>query len=423
MSENVNSALEFIGGFSKSGSPVRDLMRFQALMDRLGNPQDDLKFIHIVGTNGKGSVTEYCARALQASGFRVGKYTSPYVECFTERIQLNGENISIAELEKHCKSVSKAVFECDDRSFSQFEIITAIAFLFYKEQDTDIVCLEAGIGGALDCTNVIKTPLAAVFTSIGLDHTEILGDTVEEIAESKAGIIKNNGKVVAANYGDSIMSVIKRRCEAVGAELTVADSNKADVLETSVLGSIFSYGEMENIEISMCGEHQIQNAVTAIEALKATGVEVSENALRAGLKAAVLPARMEIINRNPLVILDGAHNPQGIAAAARALAAQGKPVTAVIGMLMGKDYQKSLALLLPVAERVIFTDGFSENSVSAIDAARAASGFCNNISVVHDAEKAVRNGLSSMGDGILFVGGSFYLAAKVRMFLKEQFSS
>lgn len=423
MSENVNSALEFIGGFSKSGSPVRDLMRFQALMDRLGNPQEDLKFIHIVGTNGKGSVTEYCARALQAAGFRAGKYTSPYVRCFTERIQLNGENISFGELDRHCRRVSEAVFECSNTSFSQFEIITAIAFLFYKEQGTDIVCLEAGIGGTLDCTNVIKTPLAAVITSIGLDHTEILGDTVEKIAESKAGIIKNGGKVVAANCGDSIMSVIKRRCEAVGAELTVADSNKADVLETSVFGSVFSYSEMENIKISMCGEHQIQNVVTAIEALKATGVEISENALRAGLKAAVLPARMEIISRNPLVILDGAHNPQGIAAAAGALAAQGKPVTAVIGMLKGKDYQKSLALLLPVAERVIFTDGFSENSVSAIDAARAASGFCNNISVVHGADKAVINGLSSVGDGILFVGGSFYLAAKVRTFLKEQFSS
>ena len=237
---------QFLGQYSHFGAPVKDLSRFEALCHKLGDPQDNLRYIHIVGTNGKGSVAEFCASSLAAAGFTAGKFTSPYVRSVCERIAIGYPDglyeISCADLARLLNKVADAAEQCGGLEFSQFEILNAVAFLFYAEKQVDWVVLEAGIGGTLDSTNVIKQPECAVFTSIGLDHTKILGGTVEEIARSKCGIIKGGNAVAALDLPESAMEVIRERCAQTGARLITPDRSELEILEKPGLrGSRFRY--------------------------------------------------------------------------------------------------------------------------------------------------------------------------------------
>lgn len=407
---------EFLGQYSHFGAPVKDLSRFSALMHELGDPQDALKYIHIVGTNGKGSTAEFCTSALAAAGFVVGRFTSPYVSSICERIAVAYPDgiyeISTADFSRLLYSAAEAAAKFPGVEFSQFEIMNAAAFLYYAEKHADHVVLEAGIGGTLDSTNIIKQPECAVVTSIGLDHTKILGDTVEKIAQSKCGVIKGGTAVAGEDIPASAMEVLRRRCEEVGARLIVPDSTELSVHSTGLDGSSFAYRGQE-YGLRMGGEYQIRNAMTAIEALLSMGIPTSAIAL--GLKRSQLPARMELFRSNtperPSLLIDGGHNPQAARAVRSALGSSGfRHITGVIGMMNTKDYTAFLREILPCLERVVFCDGFADTAVPA-EELRAASGV--PAEVFHDPKQALEYAMSLPGD-MVYCGGSFYFVAHIK---------
>lgn len=407
---------QFLGQYSHFGAPVKDLSRFEALCHKLGDPQDKLRYIHIVGTNGKGSVAEFCASSLAAAGFTAGKFTSPYVRSVCERIAIGYPDglyeISCADLARLLNKVTDAAEQCGGLEFSQFEILNAAAFLFYAEKQVDWVVLEAGIGGTLDSTNVIKQPECAVFTSIGLDHTKILGGTVEEIARSKCGIIKGGNAVAALDIPESAMDVIRERCAQTGARLITPDRSELEILEKPGLrGSRFRYRGQE-YRLNLGGAYQVTNALTAIEALTCAGVTPAHIAM--GIERARIPARMELLPGD--ILLDGGHNPQAARAVRSALEDSGyERRTAFIGMMNTKDHRAFLQEILPCFDRVYFCDGFSEGEVPA-EELRRASGL-DGAEIFHSPREALKFARRDHEGGLMYFGGSFYFAAAVREYL------
>lgn len=408
-------SLEYLSSFSKRGASVTDLTRFSALSERLGSPEKALRCVHVAGTNGKGSVTEYIASALTARGFKTGRFSSPYIVDVRERIEIDGAFIPEADFARLAERVRKAEELCADRAFSQFEILTAICFLYFAEEGTDFAVIEAGIGGALDCTNIIPRSEAAVITSIGLDHTTILGGTEEEIAANKSGIIKGGVCVAAAGISDGAMSVIRRRCGETGARLVVPDPRELSVLESGLTGSAFVY-KSERYDIGMCGAHQINNALTAIEALKSLNIAPDREKTAAGLRSAVLPARLEYFPRHtPPIILDGGHNPQAMLAAKAALSADPRAKTAIIGMIDTKDYETALGIILPCFKSAVFYDGFADNAVSARELAAVGERAGITSYFARDIQTALT--IAAEDCELLFIGGSLYMASEFRRFI------
>ncbi len=334
-----DQALSYIhsvsGVFCKPG-----LERITELCSGLGNPQNRLKFIHIGGTNGKGSVSSMTASILRAAGYRVGLYTSPYVLKFNERIRVNGENIgddTLAEMTERVKTVADKMTDKP----TEFEIITAIAFLHFVRESCDFVVLEVGLGGRFDATNIIESPVLSVITGIALDHTAILGDTVEKIAYEKAGIIKSERPVLYGGEDETAAGVIKARADQCGSEMRRTDYSMLKEEKSDLDGSIFGYRTRKNVTVRMLGEYQMRNAAIALDAveiLRDEGIKISEDAIKAGLASAIWPARFEIIHREPTVIFDGAHNPQGIKAAVGSIKRYfDKKVVVFTGVLADKD--------------------------------------------------------------------------------------
>lgn len=411
---SYEGSIEYLSSFSRTGAPITNLSRFSALAAELSNPQKKLRCIHVVGTNGKGSVTEYLASALTACGYKTGRFTSPYILDIRERITIDGEFISQTDFARLVGIVAGAVERCENKAFSQFEILTAVCFLYFAENQVDFCCLEAGIGGTLDCTNIIEPPEAAVITSIGLDHTAILGNTAAEIARSKCGVIKGGRAVAAADIPTEAMAVIRRRCAETGAQLAVPNLSRLIVFEAGLSGSRFSYCG-EEYRIRMCGEHQIGNCLTAIEALRELGLP--QDKVKQGLARAVMPARLEQLGRigGKDILLDGGHNPQAMEAARAVLEQDCRRKTALIGMIDTKDYSSALKILLPCFERVVFLDGFASNSVSAEQLCAVAQGMGVECLAAHDASAALETALNYTGKTeLLFIGGSLYMAADIR---------
>ncbi len=411
---SYSDSLEYLSSFSKQGASVTDLTRFSALAERLGSPEKGLRCIHVTGTNGKGSVTEYIAAAL-AERYKMGRFSSPYIVDVRERIEINGEFISEEDFTRLAERVRRAERQCENRAFSQFEILTAMCFLYFKERGTDYAVIEVGIGGTLDCTNVIPCPEAAVITSIGLDHTAILGDTEEKIAMSKSGIIKGGVCAAASGISRAAMDVIERRCAETGARLITPDTRELVVHSSDLHGSRFCYKGKE-YSIKMCGAHQIINALTAVETLNAA-TDLSHEEIAAGLSKAVLPARLELFaERSPEIILDGGHNPQAMLAAKEVLCADSREKTAVIGMISTKDYKTALEIILPCFKSAIFFDGFADNAVSAEELAKLGEKAGVNSYFTHNIRTALTIAFSEEPE-LLFIGGSLYMAAEFRKFL------
>jgi dihydrofolate synthase/folylpolyglutamate synthase len=421
-------SLEFLSRFSKQGAPVKDLSRFSALAAALGNPQNDLRFVHIAGTNGKGSVAEYIASALSSCGYKTGRFTSPYIVDIRERITLDGEFIPKKDFAKLMGTVAQAIDECEDKCFSQFELLTAVCFLYFREQKANCCVLEAGIGGALDCTNIIPCPQTAVITSIGLDHTAILGNTVSEIARNKSGIIKGGNVTMACGLPEEAESVIRNRCLSTGTELFVPDISQLEILDSGLYGSRFTY-KGEKYRVSMCGEHQIMNCLTAIEALRSVSENLPTDKIKAGLEKAVMPARLELIETSALgggnypVILDGGHNPQAMEAAKAVLSSDKRRKTALLGMIDTKDCETALKIILPCFERVVFFDGFAANAVKSELLCDIAKECGIEAAAAHSEELAINLALGTAPEnGLLFVGGSLYLAAMMRPIFRGKLS-
>lgn len=357
---NYQEARVYLDDAAKYGS-VLGLENMREMMAGLGDPQDQLKFIHISGTNGKGSVLAYLSTILKEAGYRVGRYVSPTLFSYRERIQVNEEYIKKESYARHVSAIKKVI---DDMTAAgkahptPFEIETAVAFLYFAEEHCDIVVLETGLGGDTDATNIIRTPVMEVLVSISMDHMQFLGNTITEIARHKAGIIKPGTVVVSARQQPEAMRVIEEKAKEQRAELVKADWTQAENVRYGIKEQSFSYGGLEDLKIHLAGSYQIPNAVTAVEAVTALqklGYDISEEHLRAGLAKARWRGRFSVLCEKPLFIMDGAHNRDG-AQMLKASIEQyfnGKRIIAICGMFRDKEYEKVLVLIAPYLSKLI----------------------------------------------------------------------
>ena len=361
-------ALEYIHSiswtFCKPG-----LERIDELCKKLGDPQKKLKFIHVAGTNGKGSFCSMLSSILQEGGLKVGLYTSPYIRFFNERMCVNGEPISDGELAELCEYIKPISDGMTDKP-TEFELITAIAFEYFYRHECDVVVLEAGMGGRLDSTNIIRNPILSVITGIALDHTAFLGDSVEKIAAEKAGIIKDNAPILYGGTDDLAANVIRDTAQVCGSDFYRVDYSRLSNVRTSLDGAIFDFGDRKNIEISLLGMYQPRNAsvvISAVDLLVKRGLAIPETAIRSGLKKARWQGRFEIISRDPLMIFDGAHNPQGISSAVESIKAYfgDKKVYLLTGVLRDKDYTAIARDLATVSARAFTLTPDSPRALSS----------------------------------------------------------
>ena len=383
---NYTDALEYIHGvswtFCKPG-----LERIGELCERLGHPQKKLKFIHVAGTNGKGSTSAMLDSILRESGYKVGLYTSPYIRVFNERMRINGENIAddeLAELTEYIKPIADQMTD----SPTEFELITALAFEYFARNNCDIVVLEAGLGGRLDSTNIIDTSVLSIITGIALDHTAFLGDTVEKIAIEKAGIIKRGVPVLYGGADESAWNIIKEKAIEMEASFEHVNYNELNVKNLSLDGTDFDFSKHKNLKINLLGSYQPRNAaivINAVEILKENGFEISDFALREGLCAASWQGRFEILCREPLIIFDGAHNPQGIEAAVESIKLyfKNEKICIVTGVLRDKDYTYIAKMLSSVASKAFTFTPDSPRALDAKDYAKTLSsaGLCAEASL------------------------------------------
>lgn len=353
-------ARAYLDQVSKGGS-VLGLDNMRELLKRLGNPQGSLKFIHISGTNGKGSVLAYLSTILMEAGYRTGRYISPVLFSYREKIQINEKFIEredFARLTQMVKEAAEDMQSCGAGSPTIFEIETAIAFIYFAEQRCDLVVLETGLGGALDATNVITTSVMEVIASISMDHMDFLGDTLGKIALQKAGIIKPHTAVVCAWQEPEAMEVIKEVCRQKECTLKAVMPEEIKDVSYRYEEQSFSYKEWENIKISLMGSYQIKNAALALEAcesLNKSGYNISRQSVYKGMKRAVWRGRFTLISREPLIIMDGAHNPAAAQELVRSLKLYypDKKYSYIFGMFQDKDYQKVIQITAPLAERII----------------------------------------------------------------------
>lgn len=354
------NAMDYIQSVSKKGS-VLGLDTTRELLKRVGNPQEKLKFVHIAGTNGKGSALAYISTILMTAGYRTGRYISPVIYSYNEKIQVNEEPISneaITSLVELLKEACDAMVADGFEQPTVFEIETAMAFLHFVNEGCDIAVIEVGMGGRDDSTNVIPTPLCSVLMSISLDHVGVIGNNLEEIAECKAGIIKEHSKVALYQQGDVVTNIVKERCQSQGAELTITQNEKIVVKEDSLLGQVFDYDGIENVVTHLLGEHQVKNACVAIEVmrvLREQGMNISDDDIRKGMDHTRWPGRFEVVNRRPLIIMDGAHNPDGATTLRDSVEKylQGYTKIFVMGVLKDKDYEEIIKLTNPLANAII----------------------------------------------------------------------
>lgn len=404
---NYNETLNYIhslGRFSQKAS----LERIIAACEKIGNPQNDFKTIHVAGTNGKGSTCAFLSSALKSAGYKVGTFVSPYITDFCERIQINGEFISYDDL---CQLSQKVIDT--GVSLTEFEFITAVGFLYFSENKIDVAVLETGLGGRFDATNVISAPLISVITKIGLDHTVVLGDTISKITQEKCGIIKHGKVVTSHNQPHEAMSVIKNHTSNV---ITPNTKNLKDI-KCSLLGNSFVYDNVY-YETSLGGEYQIENALVAVETLKNCGLDISENHIKSGLKDAFIPARLEVVSRDPLIIIDGAHNPDGATSLVAALK-EFKDVTAIIGVMGDKNYGEVLAQTLPYCKNVVCVTPEGPRSLSANELSCQAQKHCDNVFVADTLEDSILLAKEISNTQPIFIFGSLYLASQLRPLLNK----
>jgi len=392
-------------------------------MNRLGNPQDQLKFIHLAGTNGKGSTACFLDSILRAAGYRTGLYTSPYIHSFHERMQVDGVPISDEALDRAVDRVRLHADAMDDHP-TTFELVTAAAFCFFQEAGCDIVVLETGMGGGLDATNVISTPEVTVITPIDMDHMEYLGDTVAKIAVAKAGIIKPRRPVVSARQRPEAAAVLAEVAASLDAPLREVDLSQLSPGPFSMQGQRFDFGALKDLSIRLLGRYQMENAalaLTAIEVLEEFGWTVPESAKRRGLAEALWPGRFELAATDPAVIIDGGHNAQGALALADNLVRYftDQKVTFVMGVLADKDLAAIVGPILPLAEQFFTFTPDSERAMEAADlAAYLVEQGADAEAIDGGAAPALEQAIQAAGtDGVVCYFGSLYSVADVRVAL------
>ena len=411
-------AIDYIEQYTWSTTRL-GLERTQELLRALGDPQKKLKFIHVAGSNGKGSTCAMLAAIMQAAGYRTGLYISPYIQDFCERMQVDGQNVpgeTLAAITERVRAIADGM---EDHP-SQFELVTAIALEYFHEAKCDIVVLEVGMGGALDSTNVIDAPEVAVITNIGLEHTEYLGKTLKAIAGTKAGIIKPGCHAVCYDGAPTVTQTVKAVCREKGVPLRCVKFRRMEPLAETLDGQTFRWDGKEK-RVALLGPHQLHNTatvLTAIDALRERGWAIPEKAVDAGLASVKWPARLEVLSRSPLFLLDGGHNPQCAEALAAAIAKllPGKKVVFLLGVLADKDYPQIMDIVMPCAKKFICMTPFSDRALPARELAEflkrrgAEASSCGS-----DVQRGIRAAQKAAGKrGAVVAFGSLYLAGHVR---------
>lgn len=419
----AQEAISYIHSFYWKGA-APGLGRTRELLRLMGEPQKRLRFVHVAGTNGKGSTVAMTASVLRAAGYTVGMFTSPYLYRFNERMQVNGVQISDEELAEIVEEI-RPLAESMEEHPTEFELVSCIGFAFFLRKQCDIVVLEVGMGGTYDSTNVIDPPEAAVITNIGLDHTEYLGDTVEKIAETKAGIFKTGSSAVIYRSTPEVEMLLESICRERKIPLRKADFEGLHPVSRSLEGQVFDCGSRKGLFLPLLGDHQLHNAavvIEIIETLREKGWSVSEEQLREGLRAVSWPGRFDILRRNPLFIVDGGHNPQCIEALSVNVRdyLAGRRIVALTGVLADKDYGEMYRPVIPyVAEFLCITPSSPRRLEGAALAAylQAKGASATAYDCVED---AVREAVASAGgNGVVLCFGSLYMLNDIKRAVDE----
>lgn len=424
---NSADALNFIHSSGRRGLG-RSLERISALLNAIGNPQDGLKFIHVAGTNGKGSVCRAVYTALCGAGYGAGLFISPFITDFCERISAAGQMISPQELADEAEFIKPFIEKLMDRgcTFKEFEIVTAMAMHYFKRKNCFPVILEAGIGGALDATNIISTPLVSVITAVSYDHTDVLGHTLTEIAREKSGIIKPGGITVCYPLQDKdVLDTLTAACEKNGNRLILPDTALVKITGESIDGTLFRYRE-NRIFAPLAGRHQVYNFMTAFETLMALreyrGVKISNDEITAGFAKTRFPARMEIACRSPLTIIDGAHNISAISAASDYVKRylDGKRLIVVMGMMGDKNFEQCVETMSNAAQVLIATNPDTPRALPPATIAALASKNCRETYCRRGIGAALPLAFQKAGeDGAVLVCGSLYLAGEAGSYIRS----
>lgn len=413
-----DEAIAYIENFTWSTTRL-GLDRTRELLEKMGNPQKKLKFVHVAGSNGKGSTCAMLDAILRSAGVKTGLYISPYIQDFCERMQIDGENIPDGELAAITDEVRVYADAMEDHP-SQFELVTAIAMEYFARNAVELVVLEVGMGGLLDSTNVIDAPEVAVITNIGLEHTEYLGNTIAEIARNKAGIIKPGCSVVCYDGDPDAVAVVSETCRKQNVPLTIADLSSLTPVSCSLDGQVFCYKNWNNVHLRLLGDYQLRNATVVletVEALRSRGWKISDDDVRNGLSHVVWPARFEILNWNPLFILDGGHNPQCAGALAESLSdlLPDRKVVFLVGVLADKDYKKMMDLVSPFAQEFVTLTPLNERALPAEKLADYLKEQGMTATPADSVVSGLKLALKKAGEeGTVVSFGSLYLAGAVR---------
>lgn len=420
---NLDQTLNYIHGLYRKG--VRPgLHRERQLLEMLGNPQEKLKFIHIAGTNGKGSTASMTASVLRCAGYSTGLFTSPFIYRFNERIQLNGAQIpdeTVVELTAYVKQFADTM---EDQP-TEFEFVTAMAMEYYARQKADIVVLEVGMGGALDATNVIGVPEVAVVTNIGLDHTEVLGDTVEKIAANKAGIFKEGGHAVVYRGTVGVEQVFEQICAQRNVTLKKADFDGLVLKSHSLEGQVFDCGGRKDLHLPLLGHHQLHNAAVVlgiIDTLVELGYRITEDDLREGIATVSWPGRFDIVGRDPLFIIDGGHNPQCIQALVENIRdyLAGRRVIVLTGVLADKDYGEMFRPVMELVEQFVCITPLSPRKLEAAELAKHLTAAGAKATACDTIAQGTAKAVELAGkEGVVLSFGSLYTIGDLKAALDD----
>lgn len=413
----LDEALRYIHEVCWKGT-IPGLERIQALLDAMGNPERKCKFVHVTGTNGKGSTCAMVASILRKAGYKTGLYTSPYLIRFNERIQINGEQISdadICELTEYVKPFAESIFERP----TEFEMVTAIGFEYFARHKCDIVVCEVGMGGEFDATNVIPAPEAAVICNIGLDHTEVLGNTLEKIAGAKAGIIKPGCDAVLYRERLSVEAVFEERCKALNAPLHKADFDSLHLLSHSLEGQVFDWERFHALRLPLLGEHQLHNAAVALttaRVLQKRGWKITDAQIREGIESVRWPGRFELMRKDPMFIIDGGHNPQCIEALVKNIRdyLPGRELTVLTGVLGDKDFHCMYRDVAQYAKEFITITPANPRALTAEKLADYLRQFGKPVTACDVVADGVRLAIEHAGkDGVVLCYGSLYMIGDI----------
>lgn len=411
---------------NRGNGKKKNLERMYLLMKKLGDPQKKIKFVHVAGTNGKGTTSAFIASILKEAGLKTGLYISPHLEVINERISINDEPITDEDFITATQKVKPFVFEVEqelDETLYSFEILTAVSIVYFADQKCDLVVLETGIGGRLDSTNVIETPEVAVITAIGIDHINILGNSIEEIAAEKAGIIKEKGSVVLNPMQENLLSIFAEKVKSVDGTLKSIDPDAIELVETTINGQTFHYSDFPNLSVKMVGTHQLINACLAIEAskiLRTKKITITDEAIRVGLEKTFWPGRMEKVSDEPIVFIDGAHNEQGVEVLRKNLDIlfPDSRITFVAGIMKDKDYMQMFEVMKDKANQFLLISpdpwrGFDPSEVAdkLIEKGIKAQPKQSISDIIH----YIRS--ESSKEEVIVVFGSLYLVGDVKKYL------